>query len=153
LAAWCTAPTDRLKLGFRIRRECSISQPGKGELPVTADGITIAEGIAVKTAGHLTRKIVNDFVDDIPLVEEASIEGAISLLQSVEKTIVEGAGAASLAAVIEHRRMFSGLNVALNLRAITAAYVGLAGNARSRSLPTVLRCTSGKDTTGERQWR
>jgi len=77
--------------------------------------MTIAEGIAVKTAGHLTREIVNDFVDDILLVEEASIERAISLLQSVEKTVVEGAGAAALAAVIEHHQMFQGLNVALPL--------------------------------------
>jgi threonine dehydratase len=77
--------------------------------------MTIAEGIAVKTAGHLTRQIVGDLVDDILLVGEASIERAIALLQSVEKTVVEGAGAAALAAVIENPGLFSGLNVALPL--------------------------------------
>jgi threonine dehydratase len=87
---------------------------GRGS-PVTADGMTIAEGIAVKTAGHLTRQIVGDLVDDILLVGEASIERAIALLQSVEKTVVEGAGAAALAAVIENPGLFSGLNVALPL--------------------------------------
>lgn len=72
-------------------------------------------GRSTHCKGHLTRKIVDDFVDDIVLVEEASIERAISLLQSVEKTVVEGAGAAALAAVIEHRQLFSGLTVALPL--------------------------------------
>lgn len=55
------------------------------DAPVSC-GMAIAEGIAVKTAGQLTRQIVRDLVDDILLVEESSIERAVALLLSVEKT-------------------------------------------------------------------
>ena len=110
------AANPRIKvIGVQSRTYPSMVAALSGGSPVTADGMTIAEGIAVKTAGRLTRQIVNDLVDDILLVEEASIERAISLLHSVEKTVVEGAGAAALAAVIEHRDIFKGLNVVLPL--------------------------------------
>jgi len=82
---------------------------------VLPDGVTIAEGIAVKSAGDLTRRIVADYVDEILVVEEASIERAIALLQSVEKTVCEGAGAAGLAAVLEHGLRFAGKRVAVPL--------------------------------------
>lgn len=83
--------------------------------PVEADGMTIAEGIAVKTAGLITREIVKTHVDDILLVEEASIERAVALLQSVEKTVTEGAGATGLAAILEHPERFAGKRVATPL--------------------------------------
>jgi threonine dehydratase len=76
------------------------------------DGMTIAEGIAVKTAGMLTREIIRSLVDDIVLVDEPSIERAVALLLSVEKTVVEGAGAAGLAAILEHPQLFTGKRVA-----------------------------------------
>jgi threonine dehydratase len=75
------------------------------------DGMTIAEGIAVKTAGKLTREIIRSLVDDIVLVDEPSIERAVALLLSVEKTVVEGAGAAGLAAILEHPQLFAGKRV------------------------------------------
>jgi threonine dehydratase len=81
------------------------------EAPI-ADGLTIAEGIAVKTAGTLTREIVRALVDDILLVDEASIERAVALLLGVEKTVVEGAGAAGLAAILQHHGRFAGKRVA-----------------------------------------
>jgi len=77
-----------------------------------ADGMTIAEGIAVKTAGQVTREIIRALVDEIVLVEETSIERAIALLLSVEKTVVEGAGAVGLAAILEHGDKFAGQKVA-----------------------------------------
>jgi len=76
------------------------------------DGITIAEGIAVKRSGALTRRIVAEHVDHLLTVEEASIERAIALLLSVEKTVVEGAGAAGLAAILQYRELFQGKKVA-----------------------------------------
>lgn len=79
------------------------------------DGLTIAEGIAVKTAGSLTRTIVAETVDDILVVEEASIERAVGLLLNVEKTVVEGAGAAGLAAILQHGARFAGKRVATPL--------------------------------------
>ena len=61
---------------------------------------TIAEGIAVKSPGGLTQPIVSRLVDDIALVSEADIEHAIVVLLEIEKTVVEGAGAAGLAALL-----------------------------------------------------
>jgi threonine dehydratase len=76
---------------------------------------TIAEGIAVKEPGAITRQIVKSHVEDILLVDEGDIEEAIVLLLEIEKTVVEGAGAASLAALLKHRDRFAGRNVGLVL--------------------------------------
>jgi threonine dehydratase len=76
---------------------------------------TIAEGIAVKTAGRLTRRIVRRLVDDIATVSEADIERAITLYLNVEKTVAEGAGAAALAAVLAEPAAFRGRRVGLVL--------------------------------------
>ena len=61
---------------------------------------TIAEGIAVKTPGVKTLEIIKEKVDDIVLVSEHDIEHAIVLLLEIEKSVVEGAGAAGLAALL-----------------------------------------------------
>jgi len=64
---------------------------------------TIAEGIAVKSPGDLTSAIVRRLVEDIVLVSESDIEHAIVMLLEIEKTVVEGAGAAALAAILRNR--------------------------------------------------
>ena len=64
-------------------------------------GSTVAEGIAVKSPGKLTMGVIRDLVDDIEIVSEESIEEAIYLLLTIEKTVAEGAGAAALAALIQ----------------------------------------------------
>lgn len=61
---------------------------------------TIAEGIAVKSPGEITRKILAEHLDRIELVDESDIEHAIVMLLEIEKTVVEGAGAAGLAALL-----------------------------------------------------
>ena len=76
---------------------------------------TIAEGIAVKKPGRLTLPIVRELVDDILVVEENGIERSVLLLLEVEKTVVEGAGAAGLAALLEYRGRFAGQKVCLIL--------------------------------------
>jgi len=76
---------------------------------------TLAEGIAVKSPGIITRRIVKEQVDDIVLVSEGDIEHAILLLLEIEKTVVEGAGATGLAALIRHRERFAGKKVGLIL--------------------------------------
>ena len=63
-------------------------------LRAAAGGQTIAEGIAVKEVGELTYAIARPLVEDVVLVEEASLERAVALYANVEKTIAEGAGAA-----------------------------------------------------------
>jgi threonine dehydratase len=69
---------------------------------------TIAEGIAVKSPGRITRDIVTRLVERIELVGESDIEHAVVLLLEIEKTVVEGAGAAGLAAILQDRRTGSG---------------------------------------------
>ena len=93
------------------------------------DGDTLAEGIAVKTPGELTFRVVEALVDDIVLVSERDLERAVSLLLTIEKTVVEGAGAAGLAAVLANPQMFRGKNVGLVL---------CGGNIDTRLLANVL---------------
>jgi len=92
-------------------------------------GATIAEGIAVKEVGKLTRQIAERLLDDILLVEEEHLERAITLFAEVEKTIAEGAGAAGLAALLAHPSRFYGRKVGLVL---------CGGNIDTRLLASVL---------------
>ena len=85
-----------------------------GEAPRFAAN-TIAEGIAVKQPGALTLPIVRDLTRGILLVGEGGIEHAIVLLLEVEKTVVEGAGAAGLAALLAQPERFRGRRVGLVL--------------------------------------
>jgi threonine dehydratase len=83
------------------------------ELPCS--GQTIAEGIAVKEPGAITRRIVATLVKDVLLVREDEIERAIASLLEIEKTVVEGAGAAAYAAVIANKALFAGRKVGIVL--------------------------------------
>jgi threonine dehydratase len=97
--------------------------------PVVADGDTLAEGIAVKTPGTHTVPVVRKLVSDVLLVGERDLERAVSMLLAIEKTVVEGAGAAGLAALLAHPRRFRGRNVGLVL---------CGGNIDTRLLANVL---------------
>jgi threonine dehydratase len=96
---------------------------------VSAGGQTIAEGIAVKQIGELPFGIANGFIDDIILVDEPSFEQAIALYVSAEKTVAEGAGAASLAALLAAPEKFAGRKCGLVLS---------GGNIDTRLLASVL---------------
>ena len=76
---------------------------------------TIAEGIAVGTPGTLTQEIIARDVNDLLLVDEGDIEQAVLMLLEIEKTLVEGAGAAGLAAMLYHPERFRGKRVGLVL--------------------------------------
>jgi len=78
-------------------------------------GDTLAEGIAVKGVGKLTLELVRRHVAEILLATEEGLERALSLLLNVEKTLVEGAGAAGLAALLEHPERFAGRTVGVVL--------------------------------------
>ena len=78
-------------------------------------GQTIAEGIAVKEPGALTRRYVSELVKDVLLVREDEIERAVATLLEIEKTVVEGAGAAAYAAVAANPELFRGRNVGIVL--------------------------------------
>ncbi|UVO51927.1 threonine ammonia-lyase [Sphingomonas sp. SUN019] len=97
------------------------------DMPCAGD--TLAEGIAVKEPGGITSKMVAELVDDILLVSERSLEEAVSLLLQIEKTVVEGAGAAGLAALIQHKGRFTGKTVGVVL---------CGGNIDTRLLANVL---------------
>jgi len=92
-------------------------------------GDTLAEGIAVKEPGGITSAMVRELVDDIVLVSERSLEQAVSLLLQIEKSVVEGAGAAGLAALLEHPERFKGKTVGIVL---------CGGNIDTRLLANVL---------------
>jgi threonine dehydratase len=98
-------------------------------LRAATGGQTIAEGIAVKEVGDLTYAIARPLVEDVVLVEEATLERAVALYANIEKTIAEGAGAASLAALLAHPNRFRGKKVGLILT---------GGNIDSRLLASVL---------------
>ena len=92
-------------------------------------GDTLAEGIAVRDPGKFTGKALGDLLDDFVLVSESELEHALCLLLNIEKTVVEGAGAAGLAAVLSHGHLFKGKKVGIVLS---------GGNIDQRLLANVL---------------
>ncbi len=88
----------------------SMLQALRGE-PIEAGGATLADGIAVKTPGALTREIVRALVDDLRLVDETALETAVHRLAEEQKMVAEGAGAAGLAAVIAEPERYAGKKV------------------------------------------
>jgi threonine dehydratase len=76
---------------------------------------TIADGIGVKLPGALTLPLIRERVADMLLVGEDDIEQAILMLLEIEKTVVEGAGAVGLAALLKYRERFAGRHVGLIL--------------------------------------
>ncbi|UAK24392.1 threonine ammonia-lyase [Sphingomonas nostoxanthinifaciens] len=97
------------------------------ELPCAGD--TLAEGIAVREPGAITARMVERLVDDILLVSERHLEQAVALLLQIEKTVVEGAGAAGLAALLAYPERFAGKTVGIVL---------CGGNIDTRLLANVL---------------
>lgn len=95
----------------------------------TYGGITVAEGIAVKAPGELTLEIIRARVADVISVSESQLERAIGLYFNVEKTVAEGAGAASLAALLAEPERFRGRRVGLVLS---------GGNIDARLMSTVI---------------
>ncbi len=92
-------------------------------------GSTIAEGIAVPRAGHVTGRIIEELADDVVTVTEEHIEQGMNLLLEIEKVVAEGAGAAGIATLIEHRDRFAGKKVGV---------VITGGNVDPRLLASVI---------------
>jgi threonine dehydratase len=83
-------------------------------MPVTiAPAATVADGIAVRRAGDRTLPLVQKYVDDIVTVDEEEIANAILLLLEREKTLAEGAGAAAIASLLNHKLPLAGKKVAV----------------------------------------
>jgi threonine dehydratase len=112
---------------------------------------TIAEGIAVGQPGNITRKIIKDLVDDLVLVDEGDIEQAIVMLLEIEKTLVEGAGAAGLAALLKDPGRYRGKNVGLvlcggNIDPLLLAAIVERGMVRAGRLARIR--VAARDTPG-----
>lgn len=133
LIAGCAVAAKAVAPGLKIVGVESALYPSMIEATrggsVCPGGQTIAEGIAVKQPGVITRGLVEQFVDDIVAVSESDIERAILSLIEIEKTVAEGAGAAGLAAVFAHAREFAGRRVGV---------VICGGNIDSRLLASIL---------------
>lgn len=101
----------------------------KGEAQTAGAGQTIAEGIAVKVPGGRTKPVVEALVDDVLLVDETAIECAVQIYLETQRLVVEGAGAATLAALLGNPDRFRGRKVGL---------VVSGGNMDSRILASIL---------------
>lgn len=112
---------------------------------------SIAEGIAVGQPGQMTRQIIARLVDDLLLVDEGDIEQAVLMLLEIEKTLVEGAGAAGLAALVRHPGRFAGKKVGLvlsggNIDPLLLAAIIERGMVRSGRLARIT--VSARDVPG-----
>lgn len=108
-----TNPNVRV-IGVQPSRLPSMKEAVAQGHPVTLNpAATIADGIAVRRAGEKTLPLVQKYVDDIVTVDEEEIANAILLLLEHEKTLAEGAGAAAIAALINHKTGLSGKKVAV----------------------------------------
>ncbi|MDP3661138.1 threonine ammonia-lyase [Phenylobacterium sp.] len=94
-----------------------------------AGGSTIAEGIAVKQVGEVSYGIARPLIDEVLLIEEPYFERAVALYCNVEKTVAEGAGAASLASLLAYPERFKGRKTGVILT---------GGNIDTRLLASVL---------------
>jgi threonine dehydratase len=120
--------------------------------PIRCGSSTLANGIAVKAPGELTLPIVRRHVRELLLVEEEALESAILLLLEVEKSVAEGAGGASLAALLAHPTRFAGKRVGLvisggNIDMLVLSHVIERGLARTSRLARLL--VRMRDVPGE----
>ena len=129
VATAARALNPKIKLyGVESQTYPSMHQRLAGQ-PVKVGGDTIAEGIAVKDVGDTAFAIIKKEVEEVLVVQEETIERAIVALIEIEKTVAEGAGAAALAALLEHPQHFAGKRVGIPIS---------GGNIDSRVLASVL---------------
>ena len=106
-------PSIRI-VGVQTARLPSMAVAVEAHEPITIEpATTIADGIAVRRAGKLTLPVVEKYVEEIVTVDEDEIASAILMLLEREKTLAEGAGAAALAALLQHRTSLEAAHVAV----------------------------------------
>jgi len=115
-------------IGVESTLWCAMHQRLAG-IAVAVGGDTIAEGLAVRDVGELPLRLVRALVDEVLLVDEETIERAIVQFVEIEKTVAEGAGAAGLAALLQHPARFAGRRVGIPI---------CGGNIDARLLADVL---------------
>jgi threonine dehydratase len=87
-------------VGVQVERFNAVHAAFHGQLPARHAAATVAEGIAVKSPGRNTLPVIQKLVDEMLIVSEEQVEQAVFRLIEIEKTVVEGAGAVGLAAVM-----------------------------------------------------
>ena len=130
MAVWAKHARPELKI-FGVQTEgCpSMKAALAGDPMPTPNTHTLADGIAVKTAGALPLELLRDRLDEVLLVSERDIEDAVQGLASHQKVVAEGAGAAGYAAMMRHPQRFQDQTVGV---------VICGGNIDRRMLSTVL---------------
>lgn len=129
-------------VGVQTERYPSMADHLAGRTTTALAGSTVADGIAVSQPGSITSRILREQDVEVLVVSEAAIERSIALLLEIEKTVVEGAGAAALAACLEYPEHFAGQQVGLvlcggNIDPRTLAVVTLRGLANQGRLNRV----------------
>ena len=139
-------------IGVQSERFPSMADLLEARPPSALEGSTIADGIAVTEPGELTSAILSEHDVEILVVSERAIERAVAMLLEIEKTVVEGAGAAGLAAMMEYPDVFAGKKVGVvlcggNIDPRTLAQVtlrGLAAQGRLSRIRVELDDTPGR---------
>ena len=125
-------------VGVQSDRYRTLTDRFNGRQPTSAQSGTVAEGIAVETPGAKTLPIIREYVDRMVAVTERDIERAIFALLEIEKTVVEGAGAVALAAVMADPSLAAGKTVLLltggNIDMMVLSSVVQRGLVRSKRL-------------------
>jgi L-threonine ammonia-lyase (EC 4.3.1.19) len=133
LIAGCAVASCAIKPSIEVIGVESINFPAMAQhlasQPIQVGQETIAEGLAVRDTGKLPLAIARALVREVLLVDESTIEQAIALLIEIEKTVTEGAGAAGIAALLQHPERFRGRKVGVIL---------CGGNIDTRILATIL---------------
>jgi len=97
--------------------------------PPRCGGQTVAEGIAIKAVGEIPFALADPLIEDVLVVDEPDFEQAVAFYATIEKTVVEGAGAGGLAALLRYPERFKGMKVGL---------VVCGGNIDARILAMIL---------------
>ncbi len=127
LAAGVALALDALRPEVRVVGvQAAACAPLAGRAPT---GTTIADGIAVKHPGELTGAILRELLDDLVVVDDEEISEAIVLLLERSKLVVEGAGAAPVAAILAGRAGGEG----------PACAILAGGNVDATTLSSVVR--------------
>jgi threonine dehydratase len=129
IAVWAKAQRPGIRIVGVQTRLCPSMHAAVGGTDVALRTSTIADGIAVKVPGTLTKVLVQQHVDEILLVDEPIIERAMQVLANQQKIVAEGAGAVGVAALLADPTPFRGKRVGVVIS---------GGNVDARLLSTVL---------------
>ena len=111
IAAKALKPDIRI-FGVEAAMYPSFTARRRGDPPVCG-GQTVAEGIAIKAVGEIPFALGDSLIEDVLVVDEADFEQAVAFYANIEKTVVEGAGAGGLAALLRYPERFKGMKVGL----------------------------------------